>query len=238
MLPDTDVQLGTIHPRTKTKPRGPDTKRLLNRTSRVPVPAALYRTRQDPSVILEGGQLRSGGAGIDIHLPFLEGIGGKIGGEASTETVLYINAKDVETQWFQPDDAYFAQALKGVAIRKELLHFRRPSVFMVTGVKIAESATIVTGCRRDTGTELGPEIDLTPFGIPIEVGASINARRGDYHIVPVQKTKFLLAFETRRIRIKDEGYTEDDFNKFAFLDDETDGPAEAHRDHLQEKLSF
>ena len=114
------------------------------------MPAALYRTREDPSFILKGGQLRSGGAGIDIHLPFLEGIGGKIGGEASTETVLYINAKDVETQWFQPDDAYFAQALKGVAVRKELLHFRRPSVFMVTGVKIAESATIVTGSSHNT----------------------------------------------------------------------------------------
>lgn len=160
VLPDTDVQLGTIHPRAKTKPRGPDTKRLLNRMSRVPVPAALSRTREDPSVILEGGQLRSGGAGIDIHLPFLEGIGGKIGGEASTETVLYINAEDVETQWFQPDDAYFAQALKGVAIRKELSHFRRPSVFMVTGVKSLRAPPLSRVPPITPGRTLLPQMPL------------------------------------------------------------------------------
>jgi hypothetical protein len=85
--------------------------------------------------------------------------------------------------------------------------------------------------------DLGPEIDLTPFGIPVAIGASANARRGEYRIVPVQKTNFVLAFETRRIRVKDKGYTEDDFNEFALLDDETENLG-AHREYLQEKLSF
>lgn len=220
VLPGTDVQLGSIHPRTQTRPRRPDTKRILNRSSRIQVPTTLYRTRTDPLVIFDGGKLRSGGARLKLNLPILQGIGGGVEGNGSSEEILHIVAQQVETQWFLPEPLYFAQALKGVAVRKELLHFRRPSVFMVTGVKIAEKALIVTGSKKSAGAEIGPEIDLTTFGVPVEVAANINAKREDYRIVPIEKTRFVLAFETRRIRMKKDSYAENDFNDFAVLDDE------------------
>jgi hypothetical protein len=237
VLPDTDVRLGTVHPRTKSRPRRPDTKRQLNRASRVPVPQSLYRTRIDPSIIIESKKLRSYGTSITAHLPFLQGIGGDISGEDSNETTFCISATNVETQWFSPDEAYFAQALKSVAVRKELWNIRTPSVFMVTGVKIAERATIVTGRKRTIGSELGPEIDLTPFGIPIELGATINAKRGDHLIILTQKAQFVLAFETRRIKVRKDMYVEGDFNKFALLDDET-GKSGLTSKRLEEILSF
>lgn len=220
VIPDTDVQLGTIHPRTKTRPRRPDTKRVLNRSSRVLVPDHLYRTRTDPSVALDGEKVRSGGSDFKAHLPFIQGIGGDLGGQLSNEEILHIDAKNVETQWFLPDEEYFVKALKSIAVKKELMSFRAPSVFMVTGVKIAESATIITGHKKTREGEVGPEIDLTPFNIPVQLAAKLNAKMKDYKIVPIKKTRFVMAFETRRIRLKKDGYDEEDFNDFALLDDE------------------
>jgi hypothetical protein len=224
VLPDTDVRLGSIHPRTKSKPRRPDTQRILNKQSRIDVPRGDLRTRIDPSVVLDHNKLRSGGAGINLHLPFLQGVGGDISGQGSNESFVYITAKNLETQWFIPDDAYFEKALQGVAVREQLLNFRSPSIFLVTGVKIADSANIIIGYKKEHGGELGPEIDLTSLGIPIEVGASINAKRKDHRIVVIQKkTKFVLAFETRRIRKKKSGFTENSFNDGGVLDDQNTG---------------
>ncbi|TLD11658.1 hypothetical protein E2P81_ATG10363 [Venturia nashicola] len=237
VLPDTDIQLGTILPRTKSNPRRPDTKRPLNRSSRVDVPDELYRRRTDPSVVLDEERLRSGGGGIKLNLPILPVIGGGLGGEGSKESILHIVAKDVETQWFLPDSSYFAKAVQGIAVRKELLHFSAPSVFMVTGVKIAETALIVTGTKRSASSEIGPEVDLTAFGIPVEVAASINAKREKYRIIPIQKSRFVLAFETRRVKIKGEQVTEEDFNDFALLDDDDLDPEE-QSEALHEKLDF
>jgi hypothetical protein len=100
------------------------------------VPGDLYRTRKDPHVILDGEKLRSGGAGIFFHLPIFEAVGGSLSSEGSNQKLIYISAHNVETKWFLPNDSYFVQALRRVAVKKELLDFRRPSVFMVTGVKI------------------------------------------------------------------------------------------------------
>lgn len=220
VLPDTDVRLGSIHPQTKTRPRRPDTKRILNRSSRVPVPDALYRSRIDPHLTVDCSKIRAGGGDTRLNLPVIQGIGGGVSGENTKERLLYISAKNVETQWFLPDETYFAQALTGLSVQKELLGLRTPPVFLVTGVKIAESAIIITGTKKARGGEIGPEVDLTALGVPVEVGASINARREENDIVTTEKTRLVLAFETRILRMKDEGCTEQDFNEFAMLDDE------------------
>ena len=50
--------------------------------------------------------------------------------------------------------------------------------------------------------------------------AKINGKKKDHKVVLVQKTsKFVLAFETRRIRVKKDSYEEEDNNDFALLDD-------------------
>jgi hypothetical protein len=233
VLPDTDVKLGSIHPRTKTSPYRPDTKRILNRSSRIDVPEELLRKSTDPNVVLDSDKLRSGGAGIKLHLPFLQGVGGNVSGQGSNASFVYIHAKDVETQWFLPDDAYFEKALQGVAVKQQIFNVMRPSFFLVTGVKIAESAVIVTGYAKDRGGEIGPEIDLTPLGIPVEIGASINARRKDHHIVVVEKkARFVLAFETRRIRKKRQGYDEESYDRDGVLDDQRKRPSTSLLDEL------
>jgi hypothetical protein len=218
VIPDTDVVLGSIHPRTKTKPRRPDTKLILNRSNRIAIPPAVFRSRTDPILCLDSESLRSGGAGIKAYLPYISSVGGEISGKASSESVVYIVAENVETQWFVPDRAYLEQAIEGVAVKQQLLDFRRPSVFLVTGVKIAERATIITGSTQKNGGEVGLQVDLTQFGVPIEVGASIKAKCKDCRTVVVQKSRCVIAFETRRVRKKQNGYNEEAFNDFAFLD--------------------
>jgi hypothetical protein len=201
------------------------------------VPDDLYRTRKDPHVILDGEKLQSGGAGIFFHLPIFEAVGGSLSGEGSNQKLIYISAHNVETRWFLPNDSYFAQALRGVAVKKELLSFRQPSVFMVTGVKIAERATIVSGQKKSSGGEVGPEVDLTALGIPLDIGVKIRALQKEYSIVPIQKSNFVLAFETRRVRMKKNGYTEEDFNQFAMLDDE-EGSSEELAESLHDKVDL
>lgn len=219
VLRDTDVRLGSIHPRTQTKPRRPDTKRTLNRAGRVDVPANLLRRDLTPTVILQSGGTRGGGAGVSVQLPIVQVIGGGIRSQVSSESFIYIQASNVETQWFLPDDEYFKQALKSVFVKEALFSFRAPSVFLVTGIKIAEHAVIIHSLDKNSSGHLNPELDLASLGIPLDVAVNINANRGDSRITAIEKQNCVLAFETRRIRMKNHDYCERDFNDFAMLDD-------------------
>jgi hypothetical protein len=92
---------------------------------------------------------------------------------------------------------------------------------MVTGIKVAARASVVMGTQRTKGAEVGPEIDLSQFGVPINVGADVVHKFKDLSMVgTVHDQPFVLAYETRRIKVKADGHKQKIFRNFAVLDDE------------------
>lgn len=104
--------------------------------------------------------------------------------------------------------------------------YHDPAVYMVTGIKVAAKASIVIGTKKANGVDVGPEVDLSEFGIPLNVGASVVHKIQEYNMVgTIHDQPFVLAYETRRIRVKADGYKQKLFTDFAVLDDEVSDDA-------------
>jgi hypothetical protein len=106
---------------------------------------------------------------------------------------------------------------------------------MVTGIKVAREASIVTGTKNTTGAEVSPELDLSQFGIPINVGAGFVHKFRNCSMVGIRKRHpFVLAFETRRIQVRKDGHKQDLYTSFAVLDEQiTTNEAEDLLDSLE-----
>jgi hypothetical protein len=220
--PGTDIKLGTILNETKAGPKRPDTRAPLNRGQIPEIDDALIRRAPKPQeVILHTESLRSNSSSIWAHVDFLPGIGGRLGGERSRQQEVLIYAQDVRTEYFSPSPAFMAKALAVDPVKDQLGEFHRPVVYMVTGIKVARGASIVTGTKNITGAEVGPEVDLSQFGIPINVGAGLVHKFRNCSMVGIRKEDpFVLAFETRRIKVKKDSHKQELFTNFALLDDE------------------
>lgn len=171
--PDTDIFLGTILRETDTRPKRPDTREPLNCGQTPPDDSLVRSAPDDKEVILHTQTLRTNSGGIWAHVDFLPGIGGRFGAEKSREQEVLIYAQNVKTRYFNPTPEFMAKALNIDPVKDQLDDFHRPVVYMVTGVKVAEKASIVTGMKKMAGAEVGPEIDLSQFGIPVSVGADV-----------------------------------------------------------------
>jgi hypothetical protein len=221
MAPDTDLVLGTIFLET-SKPKRPDTREPLNKGQIPEIPeSSIRRPPITPQVILHAETLRSTSSSIWAHVAFLPGIAGRIGGEVSREKVLLVYAQDVQTQYFNPSREFLVDALKADPVADQLGDSFCPVVYMVTGIKIAKKASIILGTQRSRGVEVGPEIDLSQFGVPVSVGASVTHKFKDFNVVATMHDKpFVLAHETRKIEVKAGDFKHKIFRNFAVLDDE------------------
>lgn len=220
--PDTDIFLGTILRETDTRPKRPDTREPLNCGQTPPDDSLVRSAPDDKEVILHTQTLRTNSGGIWAHVDFLPGIGGRFGAEKSREQEVLIYAQNVKTRYFNPTPEFMAKALNIDPVKDQLDDFHRPVVYMVTGVKVAEKASIVTGMKKMAGAEVGPEIDLSQFGIPVSVGADVVHKLSNCDTVHiVREQPFVLAYETRQIKIKRGIHTQKLFRNFAVLDGET-----------------
>jgi hypothetical protein len=231
IAPGTDILLGTILLETDSRPKRPDTREPLNEGQIPEIPeSCIRRPPVTPQVILHAETLRLTSSSIWAHVDFLPGVGGRFGGERSKEKVLLVYAQDVETHYFNPSRTFFAKALKVDPVNDQLGDFASPVVYMVTGIKVAAKATVIMGTQRTKGAEVGPEIDLSQFGVPINVGADVVHKFKDLNMVgTVHNKPFVLAHETRRIKLKVDDHKQKMFRNFAVLDDEV-------ADDLDEKL--
>jgi hypothetical protein len=234
-----DIPLGTILLETDTRPKRPDVREPLNEDQIPPIDDTLVKkAAPTKELFLHSETLRSTTASIWAHVDFLPGVGGRVGGEGSKEKVLLIHAKDVVTKYFNPTREFFIDALKVDPVRHQLGDFRSPVVYMVTGVKVAARASIIIGTKKSAGSEVGPAIDLTQFGIPVNVGTDLVHKFKDYSMIGTEHDEpIVLAYETRRIKVKKEDYEQKIFRKFAVLGDEpTTDLSEALLNSLDIKL--
>jgi hypothetical protein len=224
--PETDIQLGTIL-LEDSSPKRPDIREPLNR-GRIPLidHTLLGSAPDDRELILHTQTLREASSGIWAHLDFLPGVGGRVSGQRSGGQEVLIYAQNVRTTYFRPDRAFVANALNVDPVKDQLRDFYRPVVYMVTGIKTAERANIVTGTKKANGAAFGPEIDLSQFGIPVNVGASVAYKFDSRDTTGIVRSEpFVLAYETWQIKVRKGDYKRKLFKSFALLDDKVTSDA-------------
>lgn len=219
--PNTDILLGTILKQTRSRPKRPDTRASLNR-GQIPYIGDPPRGASHADYLtLHTELLRSVHSSIWAHVDFLPGVGGKFGGEGSKGQEVLIYAEDVDTMYFNPTHAFMVEALRVESVKDQLDDLYHPVVYLVTGIKIAARAIIVVGTRSTSGAEIGPELDLSQFGIPINIGTQYAHKFKNCQTnITVRNEPFVLAYETRKIAVKKDGHKDKLFSNFAVLDDE------------------
>jgi hypothetical protein len=97
-----------------------------------------------------------------------------------------------------------------------------PSLYMVVGLMIANSAEITVSQERSSGYSKNLSLDGTSVGVPLAVGPNAGYNRSSsmsHESVPTEP--FILAYEIIRLRMKRNGTVkEHDENQWALFNDE------------------
>lgn len=184
-----------------------------------------------------------GGGGIFAEIPGITALSGGFGMNKSKEMGIVVSCTKLVTSFTTAADRPNA-ALKQEVIRKALddmfvqsyikKHWR-PWLYLVTGIKIAENATIqyTWGKRFDVQGDIG--IDGSSAAVPMKLGPTANVERvQEGSQSEFRKGPFILAYRLIRLRPKSNGsfvekgdrrrgnylYGEDDPNEESSLADE------------------
>ena len=142
----------------------------------------------------------------------------------------------MDTERFVPSLAYLTQALKSDFIRDYCRKWWSPSIYLVTGLKIAEKASVQSGSSYNNGGNVHATVDATALGVPLKAGPSAEAStakaRGNAKYI---EGPFLLAYQLKRLKLKRDGFlkSSESFNKFALFDDSASVEGSAENDIME-----
>lgn len=150
-------------------------------------------------------QTRSGQIGLWARcLQFVGGIGGELSLSHLKSLFETHRFDTLETTYFDPDDAYLAQALQDQSVQDyfEVHGSGRKPVYMITGLKVARGgARVKTGTTSETTVAPAVEGDLTAAGAPVTVGIG-----GSYTTMDKRGTSYAnssdYVFAYRLLRLK------------------------------------
>jgi hypothetical protein len=211
-----------------TDPRNPT--RSLTKEDRVPIPSPDTSIHQGLKLnwFVSRAQVREGKIGIwTTFLAAILGIGVDVEISRSLETAEIYRCKRLETQYFQPEDAYIYEALQVPRVKSylEKSWFCKP-VYMITGLKFARGATAESGEKRSNGGKVNVGVDGTPVGILLGGGPKLEGKVGNNKRIGWEgSSDFVFAYQLIRIKSRKNGtFTEKDYNKGALYnaDDEYD----------------
>ncbi|OAG01997.1 uncharacterized protein CC84DRAFT_1053504, partial [Paraphaeosphaeria sporulosa] len=113
--------------------------------------------------------------------------------------------KELETSFFEPDDAYVEASVVGKeAVAEWVKRNPRKSVYMVTGIKVARGAAHLCARAKGVNVDLRPGVDATPFsGVPVSGGvlAGVGKEKGEKTWFS-GSSDFVFAYRLRRILVK------------------------------------
>lgn len=221
-LPDKDVFLGTIM--RDSKDGGPDPRRPLNRASRPSIEQNLIGVQEYKDWSYNGTCSNTNKLGLWADLSTMAGIGAGCGFDFARNKNLSIQCDRMIVSSFQPDGQYIAQALDTNLVLQFIRanRFRRPWVYMVTGLMVAHGARWTVEKSNESGIAGNMSADGTGMGIPVKVGpegshASVETNT----LTSTSAEPFILGYRLIRCREKRDGtVTDRDFNKFALWNDD------------------
>ena len=133
--------------------------------------------------------LQALGIGIDLSVNYQSG---------NTESYSFDR---IETRFFVPDQAYIETSVASPEVREFLIESKfRANLYMITGIKVAIGASIMTSKLRNRGVNLQFGVDGTVMGAPIGIGPDIEVSNGQTQGVSFDHSSdFVFAFRLREI---------------------------------------
>ncbi|KAI4121883.1 MAG: hypothetical protein LQ338_006112 [Usnochroma carphineum] len=139
----------------------------------------------------------------------------------------------VETHFFMPDKEYVQECMATPEVRDFITRKRfRTNVYMITGIKIAIGASVVSHNMRRRGIHMQVGVDATSLGIPVSLGPVFESSSSSANDVGFEgASDFVFAFRLREIHYaKKKGVSHRAYNKGALFglegSQENDEPSE------------
>ena len=198
--PDGDIQLGTLIPISKGTP-DPSVPLTDKNTLIAPDEKIVKRDTQEPkgkpwSYI--GSTKGGSSAGFSVQLPFLTALGFDFGLKKNQNDDIAITCRRVETSSFAPSKDFITKALKSDLVQEYAEQHWRPSLFMVTGIKVAFDVPIEHGRQKNRDFQGDLSVDLTSAGVPLRLGPDGGTNRDEDHKLQTQKPgPLILAYELK-----------------------------------------
>lgn len=219
LLPDwtykpEDVKLGTLLYLSK-ETKLPDPDFPANKDAIVQPDALDVKTSSETAFTFTYDKGHTSSLGFDAEVPIFSPVNGGIGYNRHKSDKFAMTCDTLETCRFTPSNTYLGQSLQDEHVLEYCKQQHRPSVYLVTGVKVASHATIKQDHGRGLGGKLSAQVDTTATGVPLNLGPTLEgesskqSERGSTIQGP-----FVLAYQLKRLRMrrdgsvkKTEGYT-------------------------------
>ena len=168
----------------------------------------------------EVGRYKRGKIGIWTKFLQALGIGIDLSVNYEIENTEAYSFDRVETRFFVPDQTYIEKSVMSPEVKKFLIKSKfRANLYMITGIKIAIGASIVTTKLRNRGINLQFGVDGLMMGVPIGIGPDIVVSAGHAQGVSFDHSSdFVFAFRLREISYtKKMGVKHRDYSKGALF---------------------
>lgn len=226
LLPDwsykpEDVRLGTLlYLSSETKLPDPDVP--ANKGAIVEPDASDVKALVESPFAFTYDKGHTRELGFDAELPVFSPVSGGIGYNRHKSDKFAITCATLETARFAPSSSYLARSLQNEKITEYCKQHHRPSVYLVTGVKVASKAMIKQDHGQGFGGKLSGQVDTTATGLPLNVGPTLES---DYSKHNERESAiegpFVLAYQLKRVRMKRDGSVKDSegYTKHALFND-------------------
>jgi hypothetical protein len=167
--PNTAIALGHII----THPEQP--LESLNSDDRLPVPESVIFNSEEKGFKATRNQVRDGKFGVWATVLEGAGFGGGTGVDfnSSKDDVFNIDLLKTTFMWPAPKATkdYIRESveLDGVASFLTASRYKKP-VYMITGLKIAQGASVTSGGQKGQSVATKLMVDRSPGGVPVRLG--------------------------------------------------------------------
>lgn len=212
--PGGPVVLGSII----ANPRKPE--RSLNKSKQVTIPSNNILTSYKSNWQATRVELRASRVGIWASFLQLVGIGGDIDFNHKHDTNEVYKCERLETESFQPDDAYIHDSLQNPMVKSYIeASWPVAPVYMIIGIKIAQGFNVTSGDVKGHGSSAKVGVDAMPAGVPLTGGPKVEYTSSKTWNTSFDgSSKCVFAYRLIKIRSrKDDTINEEDFNRGALL---------------------
>ncbi|KAK5710288.1 hypothetical protein LTR17_018994 [Elasticomyces elasticus] len=225
--PNRNVALGTLLMLSRDTGL-PDPDLPLNKSSRPPIDDDDIKRSIEEPWYFEHSSGDSKFGSIDAQVPVFAPVGGSFALGRSKSVDFAVTCTKLETERFVPSNQYLSRALQDEDVQHYCRQYYFPSVYMVTGIKIANEACIGGRSAMAGHTNVNAWVDTTGLGVPLQAGPAtgvVSAQRSVSQTTILEP--FVLAYQLKRLKLKRNGSLRkaESFNKHALFDDrnETNG---------------
>lgn len=154
-----------------------------------------------PQFHYSGGAKSNNRLGLWADILSLAEIG--LGGERGHDDNLVIDTGPVKISTFSPTETYITQLMREPSLVEYTLLPRRRAVYLITGVMVADSATIEVQKGTTSAFQARIVIKGDGFGVPVKVGPEFEREASAVGGHTWEMTKpFVLAYALKKIRRK------------------------------------